>query len=400
MKTIYTLILFSFLAFALNAQTRKVEVSNNSAKTINDYTVELSTDNVSLPLGEYIAKTATEIVPLEIVQDIYGNQKALFSVSTIAPNSKQVYTIEKGVASSYPKRSYAELAHKIGGEFVGPKYEGGFSWVKPNQMVVDSAFMDHAYYIKYEGPGWESDKMAYRFYLDWRNGIDVFGKLTDGIVLPAVGVDGYDNYHEPADWGMDILKVGKSLGLGSIATWDGEKAVRVEKRDSVSCSIEADGKTRSQVLTKYYGWQIENTKVNLTSLISIDAGNSASHIELLSDKKIDNIATGIIKDAKAELIVDQKRDKEWSFIATFGKQSLNDDMMGLVVFFRTKQLRKITEDKLNHIVVLNPTDNHVDYYIMPTWELSNEGIKDKPQFERAIQKMLDKLNNPLVIGVK
>lgn len=391
--------LFILFLFPLYAQAQEIVVNNNSQEVINDYTIELSPEELKLPFGNYIVKTQDETVPIELVYDIHGNQKAVFSVSTIKANSKTIYTIKKGIASNYPKRTYAELSHKIGGEFVGNRYEGGYSWVKPNQLSVDSSFMDHAYYIKYEGPGWESDKMAYRFYLDWRNGIDVFGKQTEGIVLPAVGVDGYDNYHAIADWGMDILKVGKSLGLGSIATWDGEKAVRVEKRDSVSSSIEADGKIRSQVLTKYYGWQIENKKVNLTSLISIDAGNSASHIELLADKNIDNFATGIIKDSKAELIVGENRDGEWSFIATFGKQSLNDDMMGLVVFFRTKQLREITEDELSHVVILNPIDNYVDYYIMPTWELSSESVIDITEFKAAIQRMLHKLNNPLKIGV-
>ena len=62
-------------------------------------------------------------------------------------------------------------------------------------MRVPDNFTDHAYYIKYEGPGWESDKVAFRFYLDWRNGIDVFGKKTPGIVLPFVGMEDYEKYH-------------------------------------------------------------------------------------------------------------------------------------------------------------------------------------------------------------
>jgi hypothetical protein len=88
---------------------------------------------------------------------------------------------------------------------------------------LPGSFKDHSYYIKYEGAGWESDKVAYRFYLDQRNALDAFGKKTPGIILPAVGVDGYDNYHKMAVWGMDDMEVGKSLGIGSIAIGMGKK---------------------------------------------------------------------------------------------------------------------------------------------------------------------------------
>ena len=33
------------------------------------------------------------------------------------------------------------------------------------------------------------------------------------MVLQDVGQDGYDSYHEMADWGMDVLKVGDAAGV-------------------------------------------------------------------------------------------------------------------------------------------------------------------------------------------
>lgn len=32
------------------------------------------------------------------------------------------------------------------------------------------------------------------------------------MVLPLVGLDGFDSYHLKQDWGSDILKVGKGQG--------------------------------------------------------------------------------------------------------------------------------------------------------------------------------------------
>ena len=383
----------------VNSQT--VIVKNNSAKTLKDYTVEVSLSKFALQAGNYVVVSPeNEIVPLEISTDLKGNQTAIFPVAEIKPFSTVNYSIEKGNADKYPKRTYAEIAHKIGGKFVGKIYEGGFSWVKPNYMRVPDNFTDHAYYIKYEGPGWESDKVAFRFYLDWRNGIDVFGKKTPGIVLPFVGTEDYEKYHHMADWGMDNMKVGNSLGLGSISVWNGTKAVRVDKTDSVISYIPADGKIRSQVMTTYYGWDANGVKCNLKSLISIDAGSRASRMELSVDKSLPNIATGIVKDKNAELIKSDNPDKEWSYIATFGKQSLNNDMQGLAVFYRTKQLQKITEDELNHVIVLNPENGTVEYYFMPTWELDWEAVADKAAFQKCVNEVLDRLNNPVNVKTK
>ena len=383
------------------SQTKDLIIENRSSKSVVDYTIEIPLADLKLPIGNYIGILPDKsIIPVEISTNIKNNEFAILPIGKLNAGEKQTIKIQKGSHDSYPKRTYAELAHKIGGEFEGTKYVGVHSWVKPNKITLPGSFTDHSYYIKYEGPGWESDKVAFRFYLDNRNAIDVFGKKTTGIVLPAVGVDGFDNYHKMAPWGMDNMKVGKALGIGSIASWDGTKAVRVDKKDSTSCYIQADGKVRSQVKTIYYGWEANGVKSDLTSLISIDAGSRASHMELFVDKTVPNIATGIIKIKNTELIISNEKNSQWSYIATFGKQSLNDDMQGLAVFAKTKQIKEITADELNHVLVLTPLNNYVEYYFMPTWELDNEPVVTKADFIKCIDEVLNRLNNQISITIK
>lgn len=391
--------LFLFLQINVFLSAQSISVKNNSGQAVIDYTLEIPVNELNLSLGNYMATINNTDVPVEIITDVKGRQLAILPVSKINANSEIVISVRPGTADAYPKCSYAELSHKIGGHFEGHKYEGGYSWVKPNYISLPGTFRDHSYYIKYEGPGWESDKVAFRFYLDNRNAIDVFGKKTSDIVLPAVGVDGFDNYHRMADWGMDNMKVGTALGIGTIAVWNGQKAVRVEKKDSITCFIPADGKIRSQVKTIYYGWDANGEKCDLTSLISIDAGSRASRMELLVNKNID-IATGIIKIKDAELIVSNNKDSKWSYIATFGKQSLNNDMQGLVVFAHTRQIKEITSDELNHVLVLEPDNGYVEYYFMPTWELDKEPVVTKDDFMKCIDEVLARLNNPITYTIK
>ena len=383
-------LLLSFFA-QVNSQT--FTVNNCSNHEMKDIVVEIPVRNLPISIGNYaVASKDGSTVPLEIVSNLKGNQLAVFPVKCLKPRSSNVFLLLKGNTDEYPKRTYAELAHKIGGQFNGNTYEGGFSWVKPNYMKLPGTFRDHAYYIKYEGPGWESDKVGYRFYLDQRNAIDVFGKKTPGIVLPGTGIDGYDSYHNMSDWGMDNMKVGKALGIGSIAFWDGQKAVRVENRDSAVCFIPTDGKIRSQVNTTYYGWDVGGNKFNLKSLISIDAGSRASHMELQADKYVSNLTTGIIKNNDTELLKSDYNTGDWAYIATFGKQSLNNDNMGLAVFYKKKQLKMLTEDDLNHLVVLTPENGYVEYYFMATWELEWQPVNNITDFMNALDEELIRLN--------
>ncbi len=399
--------LFSFTSPAQNKQVLFV-LENKTDQPVVDYIAELPASILKkIVVGEYIAQSENEIVPVEFVADLKGNRKGIFPVSSFRPHEIKKITIKQGVVPQYPKRTYAELSHRIGGNSQDLRHDrkdSVFTWVKPNYMKVPGSFRDHAFYIKYEGPGWESDKVAFRFYLDQRNAIDVFSKKNPGIILPQVGMDGYENYHNPkvSYWGVDNMTVGDALGIGSIAYWDGQKAIRVEKRDSVECFIQTDGKVRSQVMTNYFGWNVNEVKYNLKSLISIDAGSHASHMELQVDKNIPNLATGIIKKDNTELFINNEKNAEWSYVATWGKQSQKDkyqdsSMMGLAIFAHTKQIKEITSDKLNHVIVLEPENGYVDYYFMPVWEFEWNPVATKADFQRCIDEVLTRLNNPIII---
>lgn len=398
LQFIFLFLLFNVMFLNLSAQSKTLQIKNNENYIVNDYIVEIPVSELNLPIGNYALKYQDKLIsPIEIVSDIFANQYAVFCLPQLSALKNTIYNIEQTNFIDYPKRTYAELTHKIGGKFIGKEYIGGYSWVKVSQITLPGTFRDHSYYLKYEGPGWENDKIAFRFYLDNRNAMDVFGKVTSNLVLSAVGVDNFDSYHKLANWGMDNTRVGASLGLGSIAYWDGKKAERIAKRDSTTCIIETDGRLRSQIRTIYHAWPVEGQKVDLTSFISIDAGRRVSHVELMTDKPISNLTTGIIKINEGKLVKQEEdTNAEWTYIATFGKQSMIKDIQGLAVFFRREQVKEITEDDLNHIVVLQPdSKNYVQYYIMSTWELDTEPVKTESEFLDCINQELQRLNGKI-----
>jgi len=300
---------------------------------------------------------------------------------------------------NYQKRTQAELSIKMGGKFVNRKYEGG-TFQNVNFLKVPPEHTDHSFFIRYEGPGWESDKVGYRFYLDWRNAADIFGKKTHDMVLQNVGQDGFESYHQMSDWGMDILKVGESLGLGSVGMWINNKTERVSVTDSVDCAIEENGPIQSMIRTNYYGWQVAGQKYNLNCWLTIHAGSRMTHCTLQISGDPPNLCTGIVKlDAN---VIDHSHNGggKWQYLATYGLQSLASDSLGMAVLFKKDDLVASTADSLSHVLVLKPKDGFLEYYFLAAWEKEPEGIVNQQQFLTYLDQTISMLDTPLVVTLK
>lgn len=302
------------------------------------------------------------------------------------------------VQRQYPKRTQAELSHKTGGKWVNREYLGG-EFKNVRYLRVPPEHKDHSWFLRYEGPGWESDKVGYRFYLDQRNATDVFGKKTPAMILQQVGQDGFDSYHEMQPWGMDVMKVGPSLGIGSIGVVENGKAMRVEKTDSVTCEIKENGVVYSSIETHYYGWQHAANKIDLRSTLSIHAGTHLTHQLLTITGNADHLCTGIGRERNILPILEKGDASRFGYLATYGKQSLNGDALGLAVFFDPRDWLAFTQDAHSHIVTLRPDQGKVSYYFMGTWALEPGGILDEDQFLLELDRIATELANPVTVKV-
>ena len=325
-----------------------------------------------------------------VLDEIKGREKIILTVR---------YSTTGEYRTNYVKRTQAELSHKTGGKFENREYIGGtFKNVK--FLRVPREHKDHSWFIRYEGPGWESDKIAYRFYLDQRNATDAFGKKTTDMILHNVGKDGFDSYHEMQPWGMDVMKVGKSLGVGSIGYNSNGNVTRVEKTDSVTCEITKDGEIYSEIETRYYGWDVNGTKINLFSTIGIHAGarQTFQHLRLQGD--LDRICSGIVEDPKAGLKVSKGDHSSYGYLATYGKQSLNDDDLGLAVLFPASALIGVSEDAHSHVADLRVLNESAEYYFLAAWSGEPGGVNSREAFEAYIGRLARELANPVSVKIR
>lgn len=376
------------------AETFSLTIKNPTGQNWKGETFEVSTDFITKGKSDVewskIRFSDGDKIPFQLIDnDENGTpEKVLLLADVNAKGEKKIDVafLDEKPNNIFTKRTYAEISHKVNGEWKERKYIGGeFKNVK--KLNVPPEHTDHSEFIRYEGPGWESDKVGYRFYLDWRNAVDIFGKKTSEMVLHKVGLDGFASYHEPSDWGMDVLKVGSSLGIGSIGFWENGKAIRVEKTDSLHCEILQNGILQSKIRTQYLGWQINDQKLDLTSDLSIQAGSRMTRQDIAMTASIPNICTGIVKHDNGELIKKVPTDKggQWGYIATYGNQSLADDNLGMVIFFKVEDLVEIQQDENSHVVVLKPNQNQLTYYFAAAWEQEPQGIKTMNEFKEYLE---------------
>lgn len=336
-----------------------------------------------------------------------GEPDLLTFVANFAPNEKKKILLRNFPPGArlheMKKRTQAELSVKVGYEYIDGKFTKG-KFVNIDSIRIPANHVDHDALFRYEGPGWESDKAAYRFYFDARNRTDIFGKKVPEMVLQTVGVndlvaDNNESYQSMMSWGMDVFKVGTSLGIGSIGMPVGKEVVTVSKTDSVFCVIAANGPVRSDVRANYYGWTAGEKKYDLVSDYSITGGSRLTKHSLHISPNPDNLCTGLAKHEGATLIEPKERKAgQWQYLGLYGKQSRFGDEMGIAVFFNGSDLLERREDAVSHLVVLRPGGGKLTYYFAAAWVQEPGGIKTIDEFREYLDRTVQCLDSPIGVG--
>ncbi|WP_337841399.1 glycoside hydrolase family 88 protein [Rheinheimera sp.] len=377
-----------------------VQVQNPSSFARPDQLISLALSDLGLkerPVASSLWSGGTELPTQWLDTDLDGQADQLLVLSQLAAAEHQQWQLTPQSSGLSPtSRVQAEISIKEGGEWQGKVYKGG-QFVNVQQVTPPAHYTDHSEYIRYEGPGIESDKVGYRIYLDWRNGFDIFGNSTGKPVLHQVGLDGYSSYHEMQPWGMDLLKVGKSLGAGGFGYWDGKQALGVAKVSGHTATVLDNGPLLARQRIQYHNWQIAGKTVNVDSKLSITAGSRLLRNQLSLSEPLDNLVIGLVKlpDTKVLTGTLESSGHQYTYLATYGAQSLNKDKLGMALLFKQGQLDQLTEDDHSHLAVMKLiAGKQLDYYLLAAWQGEPGGIQNEQQFVDYLQQQVELLTRP------
>jgi hypothetical protein len=259
--------------------------------------------------------------------------------------------------------------------------------------------------LQMEGPAWENDKVGFRNYYDLRNGMDIFGKIPDVMALDTIGL-GKHSYHLMSNWGMDILKVGNSLGAGGIGVEKNGKLYRIGDNGQSSFERIYEGPLKSEFAFHFDNWKAENDSFNIIHYVSITAGLYRFESEVFADFQDDsyNLITGIVNKHSDSLTFEKIGENHFS-ILTHAIQSEDTAVLGMAILIPRNLYKNhdeapmtgtgITETYYAKISASMSEPSH--YYFYAGWATGNPMFGTKEKFIDLIKEDALKLENPIQV---
>jgi hypothetical protein len=264
-----------------------------------------------------------------------------------------------------------------------------------------------------EGPAWENDKVGFRKYFDVRNANDIWGKSTEEMVLDRVGVNPDSSYHQQSWWGMDILKVGKSLGAGAIALKfslkDGKKDGLLRMGSHVGqvvYRVLADGPVRAMFMITYKDCKLPgyNEAVTVTEKISIWGGQYffQNEVSVLNAPEGTKLVTGIPDFYGCTM--DSIITAESVTLYSLGRQSENNDTLAMAVMVPAKTFDRISRSEQEHTEIANAflisqharKNQTCKYRFFAFWQGSGKEFENKQDLVAELQKQSSCMYSPVI----
>jgi hypothetical protein len=272
-----------------------------------------------------------------------------------------------------------------------------------------------------ESVSWENDKFGFRTYFDCRNVKDLFGKIKPGMIIDGLNQPGAHDYHTLADWGMDVLHCGSSLGSGGIALLWNDSLYRLGSTDVYEYQKIVEGPLRSVFELRYKGWHVDSLNLEAVERISVYPGKYwfQSDVTVKGLPQGAQIVTGIVT-SKLTREPFRFNGSGYTCIGTHGIQSLNNDELGMAVIVPEEEVGKIarttdidffakgfqTVKEKNFSNIISQTyyisqkavDNQPSrHWFAAVWGLENPQWKTEDGFGLFMEAEMRLLANPLVI---
>jgi unsaturated chondroitin disaccharide hydrolase len=177
--------------------------------------------------------------------------------------------------------------------------------------------------------------------------------------------------------GRDIYDVGQSIGVGAIAAIEDGKVVRVAEVTSREWKILSNGPVRAVADLTYKGWRISGHTVDLTSRITIWAGEHGfEHRITISSADGLTLVTGITRKKGLEpaaAVSGMTSPMTWGpQVVVSGAKAQHDDLpdtdLGVAVLVPNEFAAKQAPDDANYLVRVNPQGGEAHWYGAFLWD--------------------------------
>lgn len=213
--------------------------------------------------------------------------------------------------------------------------------------------------LGHHGPAIENEWFGLRIYFDKREAIDVYSKSKPGLELREA--QWYPTREQQKKgWGADYYRVGKTVGLGGIKLWDGQKVIPlnpVSKRTATV--VKQNGISTMEMLSE--GIPYKGEKVDILVRVSVFPDSRKAKVEAFSKTNYEvQFVTGI--NYHKGLVVRKSKD----YVVTWGiypeDVAAEKIAVGAALIINENDFEKQMDDGKQFLFISKPT-NHLETWI-------------------------------------
>ncbi|MFV0470772.1 MAG: DUF4861 domain-containing protein [Paludibacteraceae bacterium] len=378
MKKIFFLIFSTSLILSCTS-AKKVEISVKNPTDMNraNEMVEIPWNQIKekLQLKEnrklVVLNSSSEQIPYQIASGADTADSLLIFQANVPANGTSTYFVKTGTPLQFGPKAYGRLV---------PERKDDFAW--------------------------ENDKIAFRVYGpalqatgEISNGIDLWAKRTDKLVIDRWYADdlaGKQSYHHDNGEGLDMYKVGPTLGAGAASPFVNGKIWYC--KNFTSYEVLDNGPLRIKVKLHYAPYMADKTEVTETRIISLDAGNQLNKmcVKYQYAGSPLTIAAGIVTH-------DLKMEQTYTADdhTCFAHAEPNDTVNG-VIYEGVTSAQPFSEIilKEGHILGLQQVPSGADYVYYTGGGWSKAGFSNFDDWKTYLQEFNKKIRNPLTVTLK
>ncbi len=166
-------------------------------------------------------------------------------------------------------------------------------WKKDSVQIAEVISADPVQYktVGHHGPAVENQYMALRLYFNNSGAIDVYSKANTGLELQKY--HWYPSNEEiEAGAGCDEYRVGKTIGLGGISLWDGEKEVKLKAKSREARVEKTKDGALMEMISRGVAYMGDSVDIAVTVRVSDDSRLAIVEARCLSGQKV-RFLTGV-----------------------------------------------------------------------------------------------------------
>ena len=141
-------------------------------------------------------------------------------------------------------------------------------------------------------------------------------------------------------------------------------------------------------MCKYVG------KATLTASYEIRSGSALTYVDAKATGNSGPMAAGIVHHKDMTVLKSDAPSGRWGYIASWGKQSLAGDDLGMVLFYPEDAVATRFNDDGQTLYVTFKDAAKIRYAYAATWAQDGSGVRDLAGFKSWIAATRDGLNNP------